>query len=216
MVQNYNIFPIPPPYKINKFNAKVLLFPQLCYRKETIIKHAEMGKHKKGNVVRTYKALLQNDCDWDYSSLLCLEQKKLKRMVAYFAQSEITEANKQTAKDLTLCVRLLDIVLENERFTNDWNEEAHKCQVTQMEKIPGKGGHTLHFEYVAMPPDFPRYVNERNASRYCSLRHFHKGPDDSPCEQKYWSEHHKEELRKAKAWHLYNLVRECRMFGWWS
>ena len=36
-----------------------------------------MGKHKKDNVVRAYKQLLQYDRDWDYEFLLLLEQKKL-------------------------------------------------------------------------------------------------------------------------------------------
>lgn len=175
-----------------------------------------MGKHKKNNVVRAYKTLLQNDRDWDYEFLLRLEQKKLKRMAAYFAQSDITEGNKQTAKDLALCLRLLDIVLEDERFTSDWSTEACKCVDTHMRKCSDGEWSALDFEYVGMAPDFPRYVNTRNASRFSSLRHFPKSSADSPCEQKYWREHFKAELRKAKAWHLYNLVRECRMFGWWD
>lgn len=175
-----------------------------------------MGKHKKDNVVRAYKTLLQTDRDWDYAYLLRLEQKKLKRMAAYFAQSDITEGNKQTAKELALCVRLLDIVFGCERFTNDWSCEANSCVATHMRKLPNGKGSTLDLEYVGMAPDFPRYVNTRNAARFRSLRHFPKGSADSPCEQKYWQEHYKDELRQAKAWHLYNLTREYRMFGWWD
>ncbi len=175
-----------------------------------------MGKHKKDNVVRAYKTLLQTDRDWDYAYLLRLEQKKLKRMAAYFAQSDITEDNKQTAKELTLCVRLLDIVFGCERFTNDWSHEASKCTTIVRQRTPNGKGHTINIEHTAMAPDFPRYVNTRNAARFHSLRHFPKGSADCPYEQKYWQEHRKDELRQAKAWHLYNLIREYRMFSWWD
>lgn len=47
-----------------------------------------MGKHKKGNVVKAYKRLLQSDRDWDYSFLLELERKKLRRMADYFSKEE--------------------------------------------------------------------------------------------------------------------------------
>lgn len=175
-----------------------------------------MRKHKKDNVTRAYKTLLQNDRDWDYEFLLRLEQKKLKRMAAYFAQSDITESNKQTAKELTLCLRLLNIVFGDERFTSDWSSETNKCLVMRTHKNPNGKGSALDSEYVGMAPDFPRYVNTRNASRFSSLRHFPKGSADSPYEQKFWQEHFKYELRQAKAWHLYNLVREYCMFGWWD
>lgn len=72
-----------------------------------------MGRQKKNNVVRDYKSLLQKDKDWDYEYLLLLEQKKLRRMAIYFSK---VETDRQVAKELTLCVRLLDIVLDNEGF----------------------------------------------------------------------------------------------------
>ena len=47
-----------------------------------------MGKHKKGNVVKAYKHLLQRDRDWDFSFLLELERKKLKRMADCFSKEK--------------------------------------------------------------------------------------------------------------------------------
>ena len=174
-----------------------------------------MGKHKKGNVVRAYKTLLQADEDWDYAFLLELEQKKLKRMADYFSHSEIAEKDGQVANELLLCVHLLDIVLEKERFIDAWTDEVYEHHIMHKQKNTENDTYSITFEYKGLIPNFPKYVNIRNGFRFKSLANYPKG-GDSQQEQKYWAELYKEDLRRAKAWHLYNLVREYKMFGWWN
>ena len=170
-----------------------------------------MGRQKKNNVVRGYKSLLQKDKDWDYEYLLLLEQKKLRRMAIYFSK---VETDRQIAKELTLCVRLLDIILDNEGFVKKWCSEAGEFLDMHSQKNPDGKTYSVCFEYKGPLPDFPKYVNVRNSFWFTNLTGYPEN-FESPYEQKYWEEHYKEELRKAKAWHLYNICREYRMFGWW-
>lgn len=174
-----------------------------------------MRQKKRKKVICAYKRVLQNDHDWDYTFLLVLEQKKLMRMANYFSNTDITTTDAQVAKDLKLCVRLLDIILNCERHTRIWSSKVVDCIDMHFWKNPDGKTSKLEFEYKGMIPDFPKYVNTRNACRFI------KSPvnyniDEPEKERKYNMEHYKERLRKAKAWHLYNLVRECRMFNWWD
>ena len=176
-----------------------------------------MRKRKnQSEAIRAYKALLKADRDWDYGFLLKLERKKLQRMARYFSESEIAESDAATASELTLCVRLLDIILDKERFRDTWSDEVSKHHRTHTIKNADGKTYTLSFEHTGMIPDFPKYVNLRNAHRFMPPASFPKPQSPSQEEAKYWHEHFKEDLRTAKAWHLYHLIREYRMFGWWN
>lgn len=86
-----------------------------------------MRKRKnQTETIRAYKNLLKADRDWDYGFLLELERKKLQRMAKYFSESEIAESDAATARELTLCVRLLDIILDKERFRDAWSDDVSK------------------------------------------------------------------------------------------
>ena len=50
---------------------------------------------------------------WDYAYLLLLEQRKLKEMAAYFQKSQLTVGWEFQVRDCELCVKLIDIILEN-------------------------------------------------------------------------------------------------------
>ncbi len=175
-----------------------------------------MGKHKKNNVVRAYKSLLQNDKDWDFIYLLQLEQKKMRRMLAYFSQPEIAKYNKRVIKEISLCLRLLNIVLEEEKLIELWRGEASKCYNVHSHRNTDGKMHTLEFEYTAMPPQFPKYVNIRNGIRFKPTAVCSNNISVSVYEQKLHEENYKDSLRQAKAWHLYNVVREYKMQGWWD
>lgn len=99
-------------------------------------------------------------------------------------------------------------------LSKKWDDEAGKLLEMYSQKNPDGKTYSVCFEYKAPLPDFPKYVNVRNSFRFTNLVSYPKN-FESPYEQKYWEEHYKEELRKAKAWHLYNICREYRMFGWW-
>lgn len=175
-----------------------------------------MGKHKKNNRVRAYKSLLEADRDWDYSFLLELERKKLKRMAIYFSQHGIAENNDKTIAEISLCVHLLDIILYKESFRDKWSSAVDKCSEMSTEKIANSNLYSMKIEHIAMIPDFPLYVNIRNANRFLSIENIYHPPYDSKEEDKFWKEHLKEEIRTAKAWHLYNMIREYKMFTWWD
>lgn len=173
-----------------------------------------MRKRKnQTETIRAYKNLLKADRDWDYGFLLELERKKLQRMAKYFSESEIAESDAATARELTLCVRLLDIILDKERFRDAWSDDVSKHHRVLTEKNADGKTYTLNFEYTGMIPDFPKYVNLRNAHRFMPPASFPKPQYSSPEEEKYRHEHFKEDVRNAKAWHLYHLIREYRMFG---
>lgn len=77
--------------------------------------------------------------------------------------------------------------------------------------------YTMESKFKSMIPDYPKYVNTHNWKRFlseqCSLYSMKK---DNVEEEKWRYEHFKEDLRKAKAWHLYNIIREYRLFSWWD
>lgn len=52
------------------------------------------------------------------------------------------------------------------------------------------------------------YINTKNASRFCL---FNFPTDDYDIEII-----HKEELRRYKAWYLYNKIRTYKLFSWWN
>ncbi len=176
-----------------------------------------MRRKKKNNVVRAYKHLLQNDRDWDFCYLLFLERKKMKRMVKYFSESNIAYYNHLVVRDLNICIRLLDITLDYERATNIWSDEVGSLIEVHFHKIPGEDCYTMESKFKSMIPDYPKYVNTHNWKRFlseqCSLYPMKK---DNVEEEKWRYEHFKEDLRKAKAWHLYNIIREYRLFSWWD
>lgn len=175
-----------------------------------------MRKRKGNNVIKAYKKLLKNDKDWDYYYLLLLERKKLQRMAEHFSKEVITVDDTMIAKELSLCVRLLDIVLDMEVFRDKWLDEV--CKHVEHNFFKNDDGITyrIETEYKGKVPNFPKYVNIRNASRFVSPMSYPKDIYDSDEEQKYCTERFKEEVRCAKAWHLYNLIREYRMFIWWN
>lgn len=176
-----------------------------------------MGRKKKNNVVRAYKHLLERDRDWDFCFLLELERKKLKRMADYFSKSDITVDDSLITRDLNICLRLLDITLDQEKATNAWNDAVFDVIKMRFVKIPGEKFYTLRHEYKGQIPDFPKYVNLRNWRRFLSDgADIRNDREDNPIEKKWRNENFKEMLRKAKAWHLYNLIREYKMFSWWD
>lgn len=175
-----------------------------------------MGKHKKTNVVRAYKRLLEADQDCDYAFLLELERKKLQRMAKYFEEACFTDNDALVAREVTLCVRLLDIILDKERFRDVWSEEVSKLCETKFTQIEGKQLYQFDHVLHGLIPDFPKYVNLRNAARFLPRARRLDLEAKTEEDRKYWAEHIKEDVRSAKAWHLYHLVREYKMLEWWG
>lgn len=124
--------------------------------------------------------------DWDYGYLLKLEQYKLKRMAKYFNKSRLVVGWEDQVKTCNLMVSLLDIILEEDSYYLSWLDNSHKL---------GK----------FYDNTFPTYVNIRNASRFII--------NDFP---EKFAELRKAELRRQKAWYIYNRLRYLKMENLWD
>ena len=74
---------------------------------------------KKRSPIHAYKRLLARDQDWDYAFLIALE-KKLQRMHDYFKYQGHPEVNKMAPRDIAICIRLIDIFMEDDAAYNSW------------------------------------------------------------------------------------------------
>lgn len=166
-----------------------------------------MGKRR--TPVSAYKKLLEKDRDWDYCFLLMLEKKKLQRMYDYFSHSEIACGDELVARDLRICIKLIGIIMQDDAAYKTWLNESSKDQVMHTKKREN-GLYRVEFEQLRPDTDFQKYVNVRNAERF-----IRKPLDKANVSSRYYI-HEKVSLRLLKALHLYNLIREYRMLGWWN
>lgn len=128
---------------------------------------------------------------WDFAYLLELEQYKLKEMSAYFKKSQLTVGWEFQVRDIELCIKLIDIILEKDQYYQSW---LHNC-------------------YGSMPIKqlpFPVYVNSKNCKRFMPLLDSFKENNVVLRTGLYIS------LRQQKALYLYNKIRSYRMETWWD
>lgn len=180
---------------------------------------------KRNKTIKAYEKLLRKDRDWDYSYLISLEKKKLQRMFEYFSSSNISTSDNSTAKQIALCLRLLDIVSEEDPASKEFLERVKIPEDSFPWEDLGNGVSRLDPNYysslnIAM---YPKYVNYRNESRFYSGR---KTPiqdlmnnssyDGEENRRTQLIQYHLESLRGLKAFYLYNKIRSYYMFGWWN
>ncbi len=149
--------------------------------------------------VNSWCRLLEKDFDWDYVFLLEIERKKIMEMHEYFKKCTRSDKMPIVARDLRLCINLLDIVLEKDDLQLEFSE------MKTMRRDDGM------YEMVESPHVIAcrnLYINTKNASRFCL---FNFPTDDYDIEII-----HKEELRRYKAWYLYNKIRTYKLFSWWD
>ena len=128
---------------------------------------------------------------WDFAYLLELEQYKLKEMSAYFKKSQLTVGWEFQVRDIELCIKLIDIILEKDQYYRSWLDNCYGS-------IPHK----------RLP--FPVYVNSKNYKRFMPLLEKF-GYDDIHLQANM-----NINLRQRKALYLYNKIRAYRMECWWS
>ena len=68
-------------------------------------------KHSKIIDIERFNSFYDNH-DWEF--MLDLEQFKLKRMSEYFSKSNLTYDCETMVKEINLCIKLIDIVLERD------------------------------------------------------------------------------------------------------
>lgn len=127
--------------------------------------------------------------NWDFAYLLKLERRKIRDMARDFTKWRHHVGWEKTVREMNLCVQLIDIILEDDKYYKSWLEANYGI----------KGKFTK----------FPIYVNVKNYKR------FFKQVDTLPDNDVLY-EHFKIELRKVKALHLYNKIRSYKMLSWWD
>ena len=166
---------------------------------------------KKKSPIHAYKRLLSKDPDCDYGYLIALEKKKLQRMHDYFKRESILERKDIVARDIAICIRLIDIFMEDDAVHNTWLHQSYsgKMKFRKVEKD------IYELDDTDRKPiaDYPVYVNVRNEKRF-----FRRTPiKDAQSEgDKTRAVLSKTRLRQLKALHLYHLIREYNLLTWWD
>lgn len=167
---------------------------------------------KRRNPIHAYKKLLANDHDWDYAYLIALEKKKLQRMRDCIKQEHHLANNEFVVRDMGICIRLIDIFMDNDAVYNTWLDRSYSGTRLRFRKLED-GNYELVDEGRKPLADLPVYVNVRNERRYFRSTPIKDATADNKCEQSILL---KISLRKQKALHLYHLIREYKLFDWWD
>ena len=166
---------------------------------------------KKKSPIHAYKRLLAKDLDCDYAFLIALEKKKLQRMHDYFKRESCLEHKDFVARDIAICIRLIDIFMEEDAAYNSWSRQSFSGEI-KWRKLENE---MYEFDDSDSKPlaNFPTYVNIRNERRF-----FRSTPIRDA--QKEGHRDHAilliARLRQQKALHLYHLIREYKLFEWWD
>ena len=166
---------------------------------------------KKKNPIYAYKRLLAKDLDCDYAFLIALEKKKLQRMHDYIKRESILEHKEFVARDIAICIRLIEIFMEDDAAFNTWLHQSYsgKMRFRKLEKDL-----YTHDDTDRKPiADYPVYVNVRNERRFfrhTPIEDAQKAGDRDKAILSIMS------LRQQKALHLYHLIREYKLLEWWD
>lgn len=150
--------------------------------------------------------ILCKDRDWDFSYLLIIEKYKLKKMAKYFCNADITVEDKQTAKWINICTKLIAIMLEEDTAIS--YEEALKCY---------KKGTKISVESFILNSwnsKIVKYINTKNAYRFYDreyLEHFSK-----QLKKEKTKNYMLDELRRTKATTLYYSIMKNYIYSWWN
>lgn len=171
-----------------------------------------MTNKKRRSPIHAYKRLLADDHDWDYSYLIALEKKKLQRMHDYMKHEAHFENSKHVVRELAICIRLIDIFMEDDAAYNTWLDRSYSGTRLKFRKLDD-GNYELDDEERKPLADFSVYVNTKNEHRF--LRH---APIKAALSEgdRNKAIHSIVCLRQQKALHLYHLIREYKLFGWWN
>lgn len=149
--------------------------------------------------INSWCKLLEKDFDWDYAFLLEIERKKITEMYDYFKKCTRLDKMPFVARDLRICIKLLDIVLEKDDLQLKFTKAKFNRRDDGLYEMT-EGLHITSYRNL--------YINTRNASRFCQFKF---QDNDSDIEII-----HKEELRRYKAWRLYNKIRYYKIYSWWD
>ena len=166
---------------------------------------------KRKSPIHAYKRLLADDHDWDYRYLLALEKKKLQRMHDYIRDQGHFVGNELVVREMAICIRLIDIITEDDAFFNTWLHRSFSGKMRFRKRDDGY----YELDDTDRKPlaELSVYVNTRNEHRF-----FRSTPiqDAVNANDRDKAIHGMVSLRREKALHLYHLIREYKMWGWWD
>lgn len=165
----------------------------------------ELRKDFEG-AIDDYLAKVQ---DWDYAYLIALEKKKLQRMHDYIKSESRLEHKDFATRDISICIRLIDIFMEDDAVHNTWLEQSFSGKL----KFTKLTDDLYELDNESRPiSDYPIYVNVRNEKRF-----FRRTPikDAQSVGDRKRAILSIASLRQEKALHLYHLIREYKLFEWW-
>lgn len=167
---------------------------------------------KRRSPIYAYKRLLANDHDWDYAYLIALEKKKLQRMHDCIKREGHLENNALVVRELAICIRLIDIFMEDDAVHNTWLHRSYSGTRLKFRKRED-GLYELDDEDRQPIADYPVYVNIRNEQRFFRSTPIKDAQTEGNRTNIILSTI---SLRQQKALHLYHLIREYKLFGWWD
>lgn len=170
-----------------------------------------MRKMKRRSPIHAYKRLLADDHDWDYAYLIALEKKKLQRMHDYIEREGHLENNAIVAHEMAICIRLIDIFMEEDAVYNTWLHQSFSGEI-RFRKLEND---LYALDETDRKPiaDFPVYVNVRNERRFFRATPIRDAQQEGNRDRAILSI---VSLRQQKALHLYHLIREYKLFSWWD
>ena len=166
---------------------------------------------KRKNPIHAYKRLLAHDQDWDYAYLIALEKKKLQRMHDCIKREGHLENNAIVTRDIAICIRLIDIFMEDDAVYNTWLHQSFSGKL----KFRKLEINLYELDDSDRKPiaDYPVYVNVRNEHRFFRATPIKDAQREGDRDNAILST---VRLRQQKALHLYHLIREYNLLTWWD
>lgn len=166
---------------------------------------------KRKNPIHAYKRILANDQDWDYSSLIALEKKKLQRMHDCIKREGHLENNALVVREIAICIRLIDIFMQDDAAFITWLDRSYSGKI-KFRKLDN-GNYVLDDTIKKPLAEYPVYVNTRNERRFFRSTPIKDAQSEGNVDAARMGI---AELRRLKALHLYHLIREYKLLTWWD
>lgn len=132
---------------------------------------------------------------WDWYYLLNLERCKIKEMMNYINKTRRFVGYQTVVRDMQICIKLIDIVLEEDAPYKSWLHQSYGNPVKDFELLE--------------EAKFPKYINTKNRHRFLH-KDFLNGDYPNIFNSLL------AEYRKMKALALYNKIRTYKLFSWWD
>lgn len=170
-----------------------------------------MTNKRRRSPIHAYKRLLADDHDWDYGYLIALEKKKLQRMHDYMKREAHIENSEHVVREIAICIRLIDIFMENDAAYKTWLDRSYSGTMKFRKREDGL--YELDNKDRKPIADFFVHVNIRNEQRFFRRTPIKDALAEGDRDKAIYSII---SLRQQKALHLYHLIREYKLMGWWD